>query len=198
MAHCGYEPTAVLATMGSLKEGLRAMREQGAEPQGLTGLPVLRRTAARVMLSDRRGRVLLFRGGDPARPEAGTWWFTPGGGTEPGETLVAAAAREVAEEAGIALAESALVGPVWRRSTSFAFDGVLIEQEEHFFRARVDLDGDDVAADRSRWTELEHRSVVEQRWWELPALRETSDTVHPPGLADLVEHPGHPENPRTV
>jgi hopanoid biosynthesis associated radical SAM protein HpnH len=29
MAHCGYEPTAVLATMGSLKQGLRAMREQG-------------------------------------------------------------------------------------------------------------------------------------------------------------------------
>jgi hopanoid biosynthesis associated radical SAM protein HpnH len=29
MAHCGYEPTAVLATMGSLKEGLRAMRAQG-------------------------------------------------------------------------------------------------------------------------------------------------------------------------
>jgi hopanoid biosynthesis associated radical SAM protein HpnH len=29
MAHCGYEPTAVLATMGSLKESLRALREQG-------------------------------------------------------------------------------------------------------------------------------------------------------------------------
>jgi hopanoid biosynthesis associated radical SAM protein HpnH len=28
MAHCGYEPTAVLATMGSLKQSLRAMREQ--------------------------------------------------------------------------------------------------------------------------------------------------------------------------
>ncbi|UXY31207.1 adenosyl-hopene transferase HpnH [Streptomyces sp. HUAS TT20] len=27
MAHCGYEPTAVLATMGSLKESLRAARE---------------------------------------------------------------------------------------------------------------------------------------------------------------------------
>ena len=25
MAHCGYEPTAVLATMGSLKESIRAM-----------------------------------------------------------------------------------------------------------------------------------------------------------------------------
>jgi hopanoid biosynthesis associated radical SAM protein HpnH len=30
MAHCGYEPTAVLATMGSLKESLRAMREQAS------------------------------------------------------------------------------------------------------------------------------------------------------------------------
>jgi len=29
MAHCGYEPTAVLATIGSVKEGLRALREQG-------------------------------------------------------------------------------------------------------------------------------------------------------------------------
>ena len=29
MAHCGYEPTAVLATTGSLKESLRALREQG-------------------------------------------------------------------------------------------------------------------------------------------------------------------------
>jgi hypothetical protein len=27
MAHCGYEPTAVLATMSSLKESIRAARE---------------------------------------------------------------------------------------------------------------------------------------------------------------------------
>jgi hopanoid biosynthesis associated radical SAM protein HpnH len=27
MAHCGYEPSAVIATMGSLKEGIRALRE---------------------------------------------------------------------------------------------------------------------------------------------------------------------------
>jgi hypothetical protein len=25
MAHCGYEPTAVMATMGSLKQSLRAV-----------------------------------------------------------------------------------------------------------------------------------------------------------------------------
>ncbi|HEX6755764.1 MAG TPA: DUF3463 domain-containing protein, partial [Mycobacteriales bacterium] len=27
MAHCGYEPSAVLATVGSLRESLRALRE---------------------------------------------------------------------------------------------------------------------------------------------------------------------------
>jgi hopanoid biosynthesis associated radical SAM protein HpnH len=34
MAHCGYEPTAVLATMGSLKESIRAARETVASNRG--------------------------------------------------------------------------------------------------------------------------------------------------------------------
>lgn len=34
MAHCGYEPTAVLATMSSLKESLRASRETFTESRG--------------------------------------------------------------------------------------------------------------------------------------------------------------------
>jgi uncharacterized protein DUF3463 len=29
MAHCGYEPSAAIATMSSLKEGIRALRESG-------------------------------------------------------------------------------------------------------------------------------------------------------------------------
>ena len=44
MAHCGYEPTAVLATMGSLKQSLRAMREQGLI-RTYRGLPGTRRAA---------------------------------------------------------------------------------------------------------------------------------------------------------
>jgi hypothetical protein len=34
MAHCGYEPTAVLATTASLKESLRAARETVASKRG--------------------------------------------------------------------------------------------------------------------------------------------------------------------
>ena len=37
MAHCGYEPTAVLATMGSLKESLRALRETVSGNQATHG-----------------------------------------------------------------------------------------------------------------------------------------------------------------
>jgi 8-oxo-dGTP pyrophosphatase MutT (NUDIX family) len=50
----------------------------------MSDLPRRKRRAARVILIDERGRVLLLRGSDPGRPEAGTWWFTPGGGVEPG------------------------------------------------------------------------------------------------------------------
>jgi 8-oxo-dGTP pyrophosphatase MutT (NUDIX family) len=61
------------------------------------------RTAGRVIVVDREGRVLLFRGGDPARPRDGTWWFTPGGGADPGESVEEAARRELFEETGLAV-----------------------------------------------------------------------------------------------
>lgn len=147
---------------------------------------MLRRRAARVVVLDRHGRVLLFRGGDPARPAAGTWWFTPGGGAEAGETLAEAAVREVAEEAGLDVA-GRLAGPVWSRRGVFEFDGTRVEQHEEFFLAPLDVDGDTVAPDRSGWTELELRSVADQRWWTRADLATTTDTVFPDGLPALLE-----------
>ncbi|MHA3704340.1 NUDIX hydrolase [Jatrophihabitans sp. YIM 134969] len=148
---------------------------------------MLRRRAARVVVLDRQGRVLLFRGGDPARPDAGTWWFTPGGGAEAGETYAEAAVREVREEAGLAV-EGRLVGPVWERpAAAFAFDGLTVEQSERFYLAALDVEGDDVAPDRSGWTDLELRTVVEQRWWTRADLATTADTVYPLGLPDLLD-----------
>lgn len=141
--------------------------------------PVLRH-AARVLLIDERGRVLLLRGGDPAAPESGTWWITPGGGIEPGEDEREAAIREVEEETGHRVAD--LTGPVLQRAEVFPFGGRLVDQRELYFVARVTAfepvtDG---------WDELERSYLVETRWWTVDELRATGETVYPEGLADLV------------
>lgn len=139
-----------------------------------------RRNAARVILLDEAGRVLLFRGGDPHRPEAGTWWFTPGGGLDDGETVEQAARREVREETGLVITD---LGPVvLERRVEFEVEGQRFDQEEVFFR--VSVAGFDV--DNREWTDLERRLMLEHRWWARDELAATTDTVYPEGLADLL------------
>lgn len=55
--------------------------------------------AAAIAVVVRGGRLLLVRRSH--RPDAGRWGF-PGGKIEPGETVVAAALRELDEETGVA------------------------------------------------------------------------------------------------
>jgi 8-oxo-dGTP pyrophosphatase MutT (NUDIX family) len=141
--------------------------------------PVVR-NAARVLLLDPEGRVLLVQGGDPADRAAGTWWITPGGGVEPGEDARAAALREAFEETGHRVGE--LVGPVARRSSVFPFDGRLLEQREQYFVAHVPA----FEPTTEGWTDFERRALVGLRWWSLDELRATQETVYPENLADLV------------
>ena len=142
---------------------------------------VARRVAARVLLIDPGDRVLLFRGLDPHEPDR-SFWFTVGGGLEPGESLVAAALREVGEETGVRLRPDELVGPVWRRLVRFRFEGVAYDAEEWFFRARVAAP----VVDTSGFTELEDRTVLGHRWWSVDDLRRTDETVYPHQLAELL------------
>ena len=65
------------------------------------------RPTARLILLDPADRVLLFSAEDPRSRV----WFTPGGGVHRGESLEAAAVRELAEETGHVRAE-ADIGPL--------------------------------------------------------------------------------------
>ena len=90
------------------------------------------RNAARVVLVA-EGRVLLQQGFDPGRPEAGTWWITPGGGVNNGESVEDAAVREVLEETGLHLSPAELGPVIATRVAHFEFDGRRFRQSESFF-----------------------------------------------------------------
>lgn len=138
------------------------------------------RIRATLFVVDDDGCVLLFRGGDPVRPDDGTWWFPPGGAVEVGESIEEAGRRELAEETGLVVDD---LGPVVRvRATQFSFLGVEYDAVEHCFvvrHPRFDVD-------RSGWTEIERTVLHEHRWWSEGDLRAAADTVYPEDLADLL------------
>ncbi|WP_445184399.1 NUDIX hydrolase [Pseudonocardia sp. Cha107L01] len=146
-----------------------------------TVVPPRRRRAGRVLLLDSAGRVLLFEGIDPARPQE-SFWFTPGGGVESGEDCRTAARRELAEETGLELPAAELVGPVWRRHVVFSFDGRNFAAEEEFFLAHADLG----RIDTSGFSDLEADVVLGHHWWTDEELRGTGAVIFPRQLGDLL------------
>ncbi|KOV84454.1 NUDIX hydrolase [Nocardia sp. NRRL S-836] len=139
------------------------------------------RPSARVVLTDPAGRVLLFQGFDPARPQE-LFWFTVGGGVEGDEELRDAAVREAFEETGLRITPDALTGPVWRRRAVFSFDGQTFDAEEWFFHASVA----ELAVDTSGFNDVEETSISAFRWWTAQELAATDDTVYPVQLAELL------------
>lgn len=148
--------------------------------------PLSRRVSARVVLLDETGAVLLLCGSDPAADgDAPRWWFTVGGAVHPGETLEAAAAREVAEETGLQVDPDALTGPVWRRDAVFAFSGSVLRSQEMFFVHRTRRFELSVTGHSA----LERHYIHGHRWCDATMIRELverGEAVYPRQLGELL------------
>jgi 8-oxo-dGTP pyrophosphatase MutT (NUDIX family) len=173
--------TAALPTYFEIAE-----RGEASSPREV-GL-VNRRTSARIILLDDDGWVLLFCGSDPAHEDgiAPRWWFTVGGAAQQGETLVQAAARELAEETGLRVDPGDMVGPVWRRDAVIDFNGSVIRSEEMFFIHRTRR-FEPSTAGRTR---LERAYIHGHRWCDATMISELvakGETVYPLQLGELLD-----------
>ena len=145
---------------------------------------VLRRTAARVVLLDSRGHVLLLNASDPANRSKPAWWEIPGGGIDPNESTADAAARELHEEVGIREAE---IGPcVWTQHAQFSFGGFDFDQHEHVHVAWLDRAGHQDDFNPAGLEPLEAMAFVGHRWWEIDELVMSSERVLPYRLLEFL------------
>jgi ADP-ribose pyrophosphatase YjhB (NUDIX family) len=136
------------------------------------------RPAARVLLVDPTGRVLLVRF---LSPETGfAWWAAPGGGLSEGESHEEAARREVFEETG--LADFRLGPRVWVREHVFPWKGRQYRQQEQFFLARVEA----FQPRADHFTADEVEMLQEHRWWRGEEIDASSDIFSPRRLGTLL------------
>lgn len=135
------------------------------------------RRAARLIVLDPQGRVLLFRFDVADRPP---FWVTAGGECEEGETFEQAAVRELLEETGI----EADPGPQIARTTPefVTVEGEPIQADERYFLVRVD----DTAIDTGGHTELERKVMTQHRWFELSELGTWPEAIFPQDLGAII------------
>jgi 8-oxo-dGTP pyrophosphatase MutT (NUDIX family) len=180
-------PPKAIRTMTVVSEDIGRSYEIPEDP---AARPRRRRRAVRVIVIGPDGRVLLFEDSDPGIPGV-TWWVTPGGGMDPGETERQTAVREVAEETGYLLTEDDLVGPLATRYAVHGYSDQVLEQDESFYLARVDA----FEIDTTAHTAEEQITLQGHRWWTRAEIAAGEAWIWPAELLQLCDRAAHPQLP---
>ncbi|HEX7311497.1 MAG TPA: NUDIX domain-containing protein [Gaiellaceae bacterium] len=148
------------------------------------------RAAARALVLDQSDRTLLVEFRDPS---GRSWWATPGGGADKGESLEETIRRELAEEAG--LLEFELGPEIWTRDHTFAWFGRIYRQRERIHLVRV------ADHEPAPTIDLAAEHVHDVGWWTLAELEATGEELVPrtlpARLRELLEY-GPPPAPVDV
>jgi 8-oxo-dGTP pyrophosphatase MutT (NUDIX family) len=155
----------------------------GCPHQFLIGRYAVRqRRAARLLITDALGRVLLFHFEHQAGALAGMrYWATPGGGVEGDETFEEAAIRELWEETGIRVDD---VGcGIGQRQVVFQLsDGEYVNEDERYFHVRVSSN----QVSTLGWTAYEMECMTGHRWWTQDELEQAVEKISPENLAGML------------
>mgnify|MGYP002620094336 CR=1 FL=1 len=122
------------------------------------------RNSARAVMVNERGEMLLLKFIFGSK----TWWVTPGGGLEEGESFEEALKREVFEETGVKLDQ---IGPwVWTKEIVLEIEERTVLSHERYYLVRVA--GQEL--ELGNMTELEKDTLLDIKWWSAAEIRQVA------------------------